>query len=72
MKAKKTTKKLQLHKETLVNLGQEDQRNAVGGATRSCNTMCLSCITEVVQCETDSCYCTAIIAGCSTSIPTHC
>lgn len=67
MRAKKAAKKLQLHKETLVNLGYEDQRNVVGGATLG-----IRCITEVEICDTSTCYETAVLASCSTSIPTYC
>lgn len=65
MRAKKSPKKLVLHKQTLANLDHGELQEVKGGSL-------IRCITEVIQCLTDTCQCTAMIAGCSTSVPGYC
>jgi natural product precursor len=68
MKTKKLSKSLTLKKETVVNLSNNEMTAVLGGV----GTMGFKCITQVVSCDSSTCYDTGLLYGCTTSIPGLC
>jgi hypothetical protein len=65
MKTKKLSKNLILNKETVVNLNNDEMTQVQGGGPTS------KC-TQLVGCDTTTCYGTGILYTCGTSIPGYC
>lgn len=66
MKTRKVEKRLVLRKNTVANLGDSEADQVKGGAPET--ALALTCASLVETCQTCTCFNTAIMCTCTTSI----